>query len=143
VKALAAKAKSGGEIVVDFYPIKGWWTKLHAKYLFRPIAKKMAHRRLLKLIDRNAGWLIAAHQRLTRFGLHALTRFLPLVDIDGTLPKSLSREELREWVVLDTFDMFSPEFDNPQRTGDVVAMLERAGTRITHVETGLIRAVKL
>jgi len=32
VRALVAKAKPGGEIVVDFYPIRGWWTKLNAKY---------------------------------------------------------------------------------------------------------------
>jgi ubiquinone/menaquinone biosynthesis C-methylase UbiE len=37
VKALIKKAKPGGEIVVDFYPIKGWWTKIHAKYLLRKV----------------------------------------------------------------------------------------------------------
>ena len=142
VRALVAKAKPGGEIVVDFYPIRGWWTKVHAKYLLRPIAKRLPNDRLLRLIERNADWLIATHQALTRARLHALTRFLPLVDIAGTLPKTLSREELREWTILDTFDMFSPEFDHPQRTRDVVAMFKRAGARISHVETGLVRAIK-
>lgn len=142
VGALVAKAKLGGEIVVDFYPIRGWWTKVHAKYLFRPIAKRMPRDRLLKLIERNAGWLIATHQAATRVGFHALTRFLPLVDIEGTLPKDLSPAELREWAILDTFDMFSPEFDNPQRTDAVVSMFERVGAKIVHVETGLIRAIK-
>lgn len=142
VRALVSKAKTGGEIVVDFYPIRGWWTKIHAKYLFRPIARRMPHERLLRLIDRNADWLIAAHYALTKVGLHALTRFLPLVDITGTLPGSLTEDQLREWVVLDTFDMFSPEFDNPQRTDAVVAMFERAGAKVTHVEIGLVRALK-
>ncbi|HEX6740282.1 MAG TPA: methyltransferase domain-containing protein, partial [Sphingomicrobium sp.] len=142
VRALVAKAKPGGEIVVDFYPIRGWWTKLHAKYLLRPLARRMPHDRLLNLIERNAGWLIATHQTLTRARLHALTRFLPLVDLEAALPKGLSAEELREWAILDTFDMFSPEFDNPQRTTDVVAMFERAGAKITHAETGLVRANK-
>ena len=142
VRALVAKAKPGGEIVVDFYPIRGWWTKLHAKYLLRPIAKRLPNDRLLRLIERNADWLIATHQTLTRARLHALTRFLPLVDLEGTLPKSLSREELREWAILDTFDMFSPEFDHPQRTEAVVAMFERAGAKVSHVETGLVRAIK-
>ena len=32
VKALITKVKPGGEVVVDFYPIKGWWTKVSAKY---------------------------------------------------------------------------------------------------------------
>ncbi len=51
VRALVAKAKPGGEIVVDFYPIRGWWTKLNAKYLLRPFTKRMSHDRLLKLVD--------------------------------------------------------------------------------------------
>ena len=142
VAALVAKAKSGGEVVVDFYPIRGWWTKIHAKYLFRPIARRIPHDRLLGLIERNAAWLIATHQALSRARLHALTRFLPLVDIEEALPKNLSSDELREWAVLDTFDMFSPEFDNPQRTEDVVAMFERAGAKTSHVETGLVRAIR-
>lgn len=143
VRALVAKAKPGGEIVVDFYPIRGWWTKLNAKYLLRPLARRMPRDHLLKRIERNAAWLIAAYQGLSRIGLHALTRFLPLADIEHTAPKRLSAAELREWAILDTFDMFSPEFDHPQRTSDVVAMFERAGARISHVETGLVRAIKL
>lgn len=143
VRALIAKTKPGGEIVADFYAIRGWWTKVHAKYLLRPITRRMNHDALLRLIERNAGWLIAAHRALTGVGLHALTRFLPLVDIESTLPKDLSARELREWVILDTFDMFSPQFDRPQRTESVVAMFERAGARISHVETGLVRAFKV
>ncbi len=38
---------------------------------------------------------------------------------------------LREWVVLDTFDMFSPAYDNPQIIKDVARMFERAGARVT------------
>jgi ubiquinone/menaquinone biosynthesis C-methylase UbiE len=39
VKSLIDKAKPGGEIAVDFYPIKGWYTKINAKYM-RPWTKK-------------------------------------------------------------------------------------------------------
>ena len=131
VRALVAKAKPGGEIVVDFYPIKGWWTKIHAKYLLRPITRRMDHERLLRLIERNAGWLIGASRLLDRIGLHALTRFLPICDIKGTMPKGLSDSALREWAVLDTFDMFSPEHDHPQRVEAVAAMMRRAGTEVT------------
>src|SRR4051794_34270654 len=51
IRALVQKAKRGAEIVVDFYPIRGWWTKLSAKYLLRPVTKRMAHDRLLGLIE--------------------------------------------------------------------------------------------
>jgi SAM-dependent methyltransferase len=131
VRALVAKAKPGGEIVVDFYPIRGWWTKLNAKYLLRPLTKRMSHKRLLGIIDRNIDWLIAAHRALVRWRLGALTRFLPIADLRYILPKALSPKQAREWAVLDTFDMFSPEYDNPQRIERVAEMFERSGARVT------------
>lgn len=134
VRALIQKAKPGGEIVVDFYPVKGFWTKIHAKYLLRPITRRMSHERLLALIERNADRLIAASRFLDRLGLHPLTRFLPVCDIRGTLPRGLSEKELREWVVLDTFDQYSPRYDNPQRVGSVARMFERAGAKVTYAD---------
>jgi SAM-dependent methyltransferase len=130
IRALVQMAKRGGEIVVDFYPIKGWWSKITAKYMLRPILKNISHDRLLGLIERNVDWLIATHQTLTRIGLGALTRFLPIPDL-RLLPASLSKAQLREWAVLDTFDMFSPEYDNPQRVGTVREMFERNGADVT------------
>lgn len=150
VRALVAKAKPGGEIVVDFYPVRGWWTKLNAKYLLRPISRRMSHDRLLRLIDQNVDWLMAAHRRLTRWRLGALTRFLPIADLRYILPDGLAPDVAREWAVLDTFDMFSPEYDNPQRVADVAEMFRRAGATVSFagfVEVGgasaaVVRAVK-
>ncbi len=142
VKALVAKTKTGGEIIVDFYQLRGWWTKIHAKYLLRPITRQMSNTRLLALVERNVDWLSSVHNALTRIGLHALTRFLPLVDVASTIPKDLPPDQIREWAILDTFDMFSPEYDNPQHTSDVVAMFERAGAKVIYQAPGMVRAVK-
>ena len=131
VRALVKKARKGGEIAVDFYPIKGFWTKLHSKYILRPITKRLPHQRLLSLIEKNADWMIKLVTGLNRVGLGALGRFVPVCDIQRTLPRGLSPAELREWVVLDTFDMLSPQYDNPQRVGDVAAMFRRAGATVT------------
>jgi SAM-dependent methyltransferase len=148
VASLIAKARPGGEIVVDFYPIRGWWTKVHAKYLLRPITRRMKHERLLRMIDRNADWMMKASDLMNRAGLAALTRFLPLVD-QRTLPPGLSPSQRREWTVLDTFDMFSPAFDNPQRLEAVARMFERHGARVTFAgfvesanRAAVVRAVK-
>lgn len=131
IRELIRKAKPGGEIVVDFYPIRGWWTKVSAKYLLRAITKKMSHERLLHLIEANASWLIKFSLFLQKINLGILTRFLPLVDL-RTLPSSnLSADEFREWVVLDTFDMFSPAHDHPQRIRDVALMFERNGAEVS------------
>jgi SAM-dependent methyltransferase len=129
VKTLIEMVRPGGELVVDFYPIKGWWTKIHAKYIFRPYTKKLGNEKLFKKIDKNANWMIKAYQFLSKIKLKALTRFLPICDIDGTLPKNLGKEQLREWVVLDTFDMFSPQYDQPQRVSTVSRWFNKYGMK--------------
>lgn len=129
VKSLIDMAAPGAEVVVDFYPIRGWWTKLHAKYIFRPYTKKLTNEQLYKKIDRNINWLIKAYRFLSKIGLGKLNRFLPIVDIDGTLPKNLTPAQLREWCVLDTFDMFSPEYDQPQRISTVTEWFKKYGMK--------------
>jgi len=131
VAALIAKAKPGAEIVVDFYEIRGWWTKLNAKYLLRPFTKRMAPEELLRTIDQNTDRLIAASNLLGRFGLGVLRRFLPIVDFENAVPPALPPDRFREWVVLDTFDMFSPAYDNPQKISAVERMFERHGASVT------------
>ena len=130
VKALIDMAKPGAEVVVDFYPINGWWTKIHSKYIFRPVTKKMNHQKLYDTIDKNADRLIKAYRFFSRIGIRKIaTRFLPVVDIDGTLPKNVTKEQLREMVVLDTFDMFSPEYDQPQKISTVVNWFNKYGMK--------------
>lgn len=150
IQSLLAKAKPGGEIVVDFYPIRGWWTKLNTKYFLRPITKRMAHDHLLGLIERNIDWLMAAHHALTRTGLGVLTRFLPLADLRYMSPQGFTPEQMREWAVLDTFDMFSPEYDKPQRIASVSEIFRRRNAFVTFAgyvqvagaRAAVVRAIK-
>ncbi|MDB5516267.1 MAG: class SAM-dependent methyltransferase [Tardiphaga sp.] len=142
VNSLILKTKPGGEIVVDFYAIRGWWTKISAKYILRPFTKRLSHGRLLRLIEANVDWMMGMASILNSIGLGALTRFLPMVDL-RTLPSGLSKVQLREWTVLDTFDVFSPEHDHPQRLRDVAAMFERNGAKVIkahYVDVGTSRA---
>lgn len=142
VRALVSKAKHGGQIVVDFYEVRGWWTKINAKYMLRPFTKGMPNEKLLGLIDRNLDWLLAAHDALAGTPLRHLTRFLPLVDIAGTFPPDLTPQQRREWALLDTFDMFSPEYDSPRSTKAVVQMFEQAGCDVTFASPGIVRAIR-
>jgi ubiquinone/menaquinone biosynthesis C-methylase UbiE len=121
IQCLVEMAKPGAEVLVDFYCINGWWTKLHAKYLFRPFTKKMSHEKLFKKIDNNIDWLIKCSRFFTKLKVGKyVNRFLPICDIEGTLPKNLPYNQLRELCVLDTFDMYSPEYDHPQKLSTVV-----------------------
>jgi len=131
VEALIKKTKVGGEIVIDFYPIKGWWTFIHAKYILRYWTKKIKHEKLLKIIDDNIDWLILISKILRKSGLGILARFLPLVDLNTMPASNLTDQQLREWIVLDTFDMFAPEHDHPQRITDVTNMFVSLGATVT------------
>lgn len=146
LRCLAEMVAPGGALAVDFYPIRGWWTKLHAKYLLRPLTRRLPHHWLLRLIEANVDWLLAASEGLHRLRLGALTRFLPLCDVRGTLPEGLSPAELREWAVLDTFDMFSPAHDHPQRVATVARWLREAGLAVTFAgyvnRSAVVRAVR-
>ena len=133
VKALIEMAKPGAEIIVDFYPINGWWTKLHAKYIFRFYAKRMSNEELYTKIDANIDWLIKTYRFFSRIGLGKIVnRFLPICDIDGTLPKNINEQQLREWCILDTFDMFSPQYDQPQKISTIVAWFKKYGMEQVH-----------
>jgi len=131
IQCLIAKASPGSEVIVDFYPINGWWTKIHSKYIFRPITKRWSHEKLLRRIEKNVGWLMKLYYFFDKIGIgRAVNRFLPICNIKGTFPKNLSKEEIREWVILDTFDMFSPEHDHPQKISTVKKWFREAGIEI-------------
>ena len=131
VECLCNMVKPGGELVVDFYEKRSWLTYIHAKYILRPLTKKMSHKHLLKLIERNAKFLISIYKILYKLKLGIITRFLPICDIYNTLPKNLDKNTLREWVILDTFDMFSPQYDQPQSIDRVTEMVSSAGLKVT------------
>ncbi len=128
VQALIDMVKPGGELVVDFYGVNGWWTRLQAKYIFRPFTRRLSHERLFNLIDQHVDKMITLSRFFTSIGIgRFVNRFIPLCDIEGTLPRGQNYEQLREWCVLDTFDMFSPAYDQPQRIPTVAAWFEKYG----------------
>ena len=128
VKSLINMVRPGGELVVDFYPINGWWTKLQAKYILRPFTKKMDHQKLYEKIGKNIDSMIRASQFFSKLRLgKILNRFIPICDIAGTLPSNLPYHQLRELCLLDTFDMFSPTYDNPQKITTVTSWFKKYG----------------
>lgn len=149
VHSLIRKARIDGEIVVDFYPIKGWYTKIHAKYLIRPITKRIRKEKLLLIIKKNVDWLLWIFDLLCSAGLGILTRFLPITDV-RMFPRDLSATNRREWTIMDTFDGLSPQYDNPQRLSTVVRMFERYGCEVKfaglakfrHGNATVVRAIK-
>jgi SAM-dependent methyltransferase len=148
VECLAAQVKPGGWLFVDFYPYKGFWTKLHAKYILRPWTRTWPQDKLLAKIERNSGWLIRWARFFNRIGIgRVVNRFLPLVDLHTIQHPYTDYPGYREQVMLDTFDMFSPAYDQPQpvqRVGQWVRAMGFQGVFAGYVQvaTGMNALVK-
>ena len=128
--SLTDQLKKGGTIVIDFYPYKGFWTYIHAKYLFRFFTTKMNNKKLHNFIDSYIDVAIKFYLFLNKIGLHFLTRFIPIPDLKKTFPLDIEYNKLREMVLLDTFDMLSPKFDRPQKIKTVTNILKKNNIKI-------------
>jgi SAM-dependent methyltransferase len=126
VAALPRVLRVGGRLCADFY-WKRFRTMLHAKYLFRPLTKRMGQPKLFRLLQRCVPTLLAVSQALGRVPLvgQGLKRIVPVSDYTGRIP--LSDQQLKEWALLDTFDMLAPTYDNPQSAATIRHWFEQAG----------------
>lgn len=117
--ALPAFLKPGGALVVDVYKrndsLRGYLGKLvSTKYFVRPFTRRMEPE---KLYDRcktyvNFMWPIArVLNKIPKVGCWLNWRLM-IADYRGI--HNLSDEMLKEWAILDTFDMTSPRYDSPQ-----------------------------
>ena len=129
--ALRDPLAPGGRIAVDMYP-RTPWNVLWPKYWLRPLTKRIAHERLFRLVTRMVDlvWpLSLALGRVPHAG-RKLRHALPVANYDGVLP--LTPRQLKEWAVLDTFDMLAPAHDHPQTVATLRQWFEQA--RLADVE---------
>jgi len=135
VQAVGKHVKPGGELLVDFYPYNGFWTLIHHKYMFRFFYKKLSNLKLLDRIKKRVKFNIKAYNFLHRIRMGFMTRFLFISNIRDTMPQDISKDQLEEWVVLDTFDMYSARYDRPQKVKKVRRYFEEAGFEVTFAGT--------
>lgn len=131
--ALTKQLAPGGRIAVDLYP-KIPLNVLWPKYWLRPVTKRMRADRLFPLVSRmvEALWPVSlALGRVPRVG-RRLRHALPIANYEGVLP--LTPVQLKEWAVLDTFDMLAPAHDHPQTAATLKGWFETHG--LTDVEVG-------
>lgn len=105
--------KPCGFICVDLY-WKRLRTMLHTKYLFRPFTTKMNKDKLFAIIERFTPTLLKISTLFMKIPLlgKPMSRLIPVANYNGTY--NLTKAEQLEWSILDTFDWFSPVYDNPQ-----------------------------
>jgi len=126
--ALPKQLIYGGRLVVDVYPAL-WLNVLWPKYWLRPISKRIPQKLLLNIVELMVACLLPISLfvgRIPKLG-HKLRYAIPVCNYDGIFP--LSKTQLREWAVLDTFDMFASRYDKPQTLPTLRAWFEEAGMK--------------
>jgi SAM-dependent methyltransferase len=124
--ALTEQVEEGGSISVDLYP-RVALNVLWPKYWLRPITRRMRPERLFGRVVRMVDllWPVSLGLgRVPRVG-RRLRHALPIANYEGQLP--LTRAQLKEWAVLDTFDMLAPAHDHPQSIAAVDSWFRDAG----------------
>ncbi len=117
-KALVGLLPAGGKFAFTIYG-RGPLTRLHAKYLVRPLTRRMRPERLLALIERSMPALFPATSVL--YSLPRVGRvFNFVIPVANYVDHYDSPADIRyQEAILDTFDMLSPRFDHPVKAKDV------------------------
>lgn len=128
LESLSRIVKKSGRIAVTIY-LRRPWTFLFGKYLIRPVTRRMKDETLLKTIRLVMPVAFPLTDVLFRIpGLGKAFKFmLPVANY--VEKKDLSRQQRYEWAILDTFDMLSPTFDQPQTDAETEANLSRVGIK--------------
>jgi SAM-dependent methyltransferase len=132
-QALPRLVRPGGTLVVDVYP-ELRLNLLWPKYWLRPLTRRMSPEVLFRIIETAVPVLLPFSDLLGSVPLigRRLRYAVPVANYRGVLP--LTDEQLREWSVLDTFDMLAPAHDHPQKAETVRRWFADAGMEAVHVE---------
>jgi ubiquinone/menaquinone biosynthesis C-methylase UbiE/uncharacterized protein YbaR (Trm112 family) len=126
LRSLPRVLKRGGRIAVTIYERKPW-TKLNSKYLIRPLTKRMSKRALLAVIKGLMPVLFPITE--ITFRIPYLNRFFTFaIPVANYVSESkLTLRQRYHWAILDTFDMLSPQYDQPQTFQDAEKPLRSEG----------------
>jgi SAM-dependent methyltransferase len=117
---LVKMLRPDGWLAVDVYDRRRMW--LNARYRVRWLTRRMDKERLHRWCE----IAVPLYMRLAP-PLHPWNQLIvPLKDYRGALP-GLSREQEIAWSVLDTFDMLSPAWDQPQYRWTIERWCREAG----------------
>ncbi|MBN2118085.1 MAG: methyltransferase domain-containing protein [Anaerolineales bacterium] len=128
IRALCRMVKPGGQIGLWIYERdwKSYIGTLGFKYALRPIFSHLSRSQQYSVCAAMVNLffpLVAFCKRRGLFG-RIIMRLLPVASAHiQSVP--LSSEDFKTWVLLDTFDMYSPAYDQPQTYEEVTQLLDR------------------
>lgn len=122
-RALVAFLAPGGRFGFTIYGRKAW-TFLYAKYLVRPLTRRLPPSQLLRAVQQAMPVLFPVTSYL--YGLPAVGRVAQFVIPVANYPwqTDLSRNVRYDQAVLDTFDMLSPRYDRPVTAEEIEKAVE-------------------
>ena len=123
---LVGVLRPGGKFAFTMYA-RRWYTKLNAKYLVRPITKRINANTLLKTIERTMPIAFPLTDALYRIPLvRKIARFATPI---ANYPEQteLTREQRYRLAILDTFDMLAPRYDAPMTAAEMERVLRESG----------------
>ncbi|MCA1592812.1 MAG: class I SAM-dependent methyltransferase, partial [Acidobacteria bacterium] len=126
LRALPRLLKRAGRIAVTIYERKRW-TPLYGKYLIRPLTRRMKDTTLLRAIKTVMPVLFPITEVAFRLPVAGKLFTFAIPVANYVHERELSARERYRWAVLDTFDMLSPRYDQPQTQQEVEQALTDAG----------------
>ena len=140
-KNLASKVKNGGFLYIDIYA-----RKLHHlfqwKYLLRPVTKRLPKKFLFSLIKFVVPILLPFTKAMKYlFGKYG-ARLMPIKEHSEL---KLGKEHEKNWSILDTFDMYSPEHDHPKSLKEIEGWFQEEGfseIKVSYGKNGVIARAK-
>lgn len=130
IRSLCHIVKPGGEIGLWIYERdwKSYLGTLGFKYALRPFFSRLSPEQQYAFCERLVTVFFPLVKLCKPLGLIGKTvmRLLPIASAHIQLVP-LSTEDFRTWVLLDTFDMYSPAYDQPQTYESVEQLLHEEG----------------
>jgi 2-polyprenyl-3-methyl-5-hydroxy-6-metoxy-1,4-benzoquinol methylase len=126
VKALPPMLAPGGQLACWIYE-KKLSAFMTPRYPLRLITTRIPQDRLFSGLQRCMPALLAASDLAAAVPVAGpyLRKLVPVANYRGILP--LDRQQRDEWALLDTFDWFSPAYDQPQTWSTVSRWLRESG----------------
>lgn len=134
--SLTTKLKSGGKLVADNYPfLRTTW--FNTKYWVRPITRYLNHKILYWWCQKHVKfmWPIFKLNRKL-FSPKRANRINWRLLVPDYTSTGLSEDKLKQWAVMDLFDMLAPRYDNPVRLKTFKTWFKELGYKNIDVHIG-------
>jgi hypothetical protein len=135
-RSLLTPLKPGGRLAIDVYvKFKGLQRVLATKYHVRPITKRLPSRFLYGLCKAYIGAMWPLARRIRRLPRGRRINWILLIpDYAGVF--ILPDDKLKDWAVLELFDMLAPAYDSPQDLETVRGWFSETGMSDVEVHYG-------